>query len=315
MNTKTLLIAIIAGLACTFAVFSALRAGFAAFPLLALSAMPIYIAALGWGTHVGVGASVVAILSAGAFLSPQAAVAIGLSITIPASIIGHQANLAQQNEDGTMEWYPLSKLLFNLAIILAVAITGIGYIAGYTGGQGLPELNRAIDTYMQQYPPPTPLTDAELQAITNSVFRLMPFVASGMWLIVHIVNVQLAAIVCRTSGNMPRPKDDIPASADMPRAGLVVLVASLLAASFLSGGLQLVAIVFAGTFVMAYAMVGLASLHRRARANVPSFILLILSYLLIVLFLLPLYLFAISGVIRSFSKNQNYPPARGPNSS
>ena len=313
MNTKAFGIAIAAGFASVLAVYSAMQAGVAAFPLLVLGALPVYIASLAWGTHAGVTASITAIVLAAGIISPEAAIIVGLALTIPASIIGHQANLAQETENGDMEWYPLSRLLFNLALVLSIAIVAVGYVMDYSSYEKLPELSEGIKEFLAQNPPPTPLTDEELAMVTQSVFQLLPFMFSGIWLIVHIVNLQFAALICRSSGALPRPKDDIPATAGMPRAGLAVLAGSLAATVFLDGSLQSVASVFAGTFMMAFAMVGLAATHLNARKNPASFVFLIITYVIIIFFFAPLFLFAIGGVLRTFSNTRNSPPAGGQN--
>ncbi|MEM9279186.1 MAG: hypothetical protein AAGA76_11485 [Pseudomonadota bacterium] len=315
MNVKTLGIAVAAGIACVLAIYSALHAGAAGFPLLMLGALPVYIVALGWGTHAGVAASVMAILASATLVSPQAAVAIGLSLTIPASIIGHQANLAQETGDGQMEWYPLSQLLFNLALIISIVLVIMGYMMDYNSYSQSPEISNAVKDFLRQNPPPTPLTDEEVAQLTQSVFRLLPFMFSGIWLIVHVMNLQLAALVCRGSGILPRPKDNIPATIDMPKAGLLFLVGSLLAIIVLDGPLQSAAAVFTGVFLMAYALVGLAATHQQARNNPATYIFLILSYIIIVLFFAPLFLFAIGGVLRTFSNSKTSPPSAGQNHS
>ncbi|MGI9352687.1 MAG: hypothetical protein ACR2O3_14070, partial [Rhizobiaceae bacterium] len=258
-------------------------------------------------------ASIAAIVIAAAAISPEAAIIVGLAITIPASIIGHQANLAQETNDGSMEWYPLSRLLFNLALILSIAIVAVGYVMDYSSYAKLPELSEGIKEFLAQNPPPTPLTDEELAMVTESVFRLLPFMFSGIWLIVHIVNLQFAAIICRSSGILPRPKDDIPTTAGMPRIGLAVLAGSLAAVTVLDGSLQSIASVFAGTFLMAFAMVGLAATHNNARRNPASFVFLIITYVIIIFFFAPLFLFAIGGVMRTISNSQNSPPSGGRN--
>ncbi|MEM9330258.1 MAG: hypothetical protein AAGA53_02965 [Pseudomonadota bacterium] len=315
MDVKILGIAGAAGIASVLAVYSALHAGAAGFPLFILGALPIYIAALGWGTHAGVAASIIAIIVAATLISPQAGVAVGLSLTIPASIIGHQANLAQETEDGKMEWYPLSQLLFNLAVVLSIALVALGYVMDYASYSDSPEISATVSEFLRQNPPPTPLSDEEVAQLTQSVFRLLPFMFAGMWLIVHITNLQLAALICRGSGKLPRPKDDIPASANMPNSGLFVLVASMVALLVLDGSLQSAAAVVCGTFLMAYAMVGLAGTHFQARSNPTSFFFLILSYIIIIIFFAPLFLFAIGGVIRGLSKSKNTPPPAGQNHS
>ncbi|MEO0328836.1 MAG: hypothetical protein AAF217_09590 [Pseudomonadota bacterium] len=310
-NVKILMIAALAGLASVIAVYSAIYAGAAASPVLVLSALPIYVAALAWGTQAGVAASIIAILASATLISPQAAIVIGLAITIPASIVGHQANLAQEMEDGQMEWYPLTRLLFNLAIILALALAAVGFFADYQSYTQSPQVVQAIDEYLRQFPPSTPLTDTEVKQLSESVFRIMPFIFAGIWLIIHIVNLQLAAMITRASSLLPRPKDDIISIASLPRIAIGILIVSLLGAMFLGGGLQAIAAVFAGSLLVAFSLVGLAGMHLRARNNPVGFFTLVIIYLLIVLFFIPLYLLAVPGVIRSFNQPSTNPPAAG----
>ena len=260
-------------------------------------------------------ASVSAIVVSAIMISPQAAVVVGLAVTIPASVIGHQANLAQENESGGMEWYPLSQLLFNLTMLVALCLIAVGFFMDYPSYASSPQLTQAVSEYLRTNPPPQPLADEDLQLITKTVFRLLPFTFAGIWLIIHIVNLQVGALICRHSNLLPRPKDDVPATANMPRAGLIVLVISLIGTVLLDGGLHAVAAVFAGCFLMAYSLLGLAGAHLRARSNPANFMFLILSYILILLFFIPLFFFAIGGIARSLSNlNASHPSAGSGNS-
>ena len=311
MDIKGLGIAIAAGIACVLAVYSALHAGAAAVPLLVLAALPIYICALAWGTYPGAIASVTAIVTAAILISPQAAIVIGLGTSIPASLIGHQANLAQENSNGGMEWYPLSRLFLSLTLILSVSILMIGYFMDYPSYETSPELKLAVQEYFRQFPQQTPLTEDQLNQVTGSMFRTLPFIFASLWLIVHVVNLQIAAIICRVSGIMPRPKDDIAGTIRVPKQALVILVVGILGMFLLSGFLQWIAIVVSGTFLTAFALVGLAATHLRARVAPANFVFLVLSYIIIAIFYIPLFLFAIGGIIRSFSNSTAHPPTAG----
>ena len=313
MNAKSLGIAIAAGIACVLAVYSALHAGAAAVPLLVLAALPIYICALAWGTFPGAAASVTAIIAASFLISPQAGIVIGLGTTIPASVAGHQANLAQENSTGGMDWYPLSRLLLNLVLVLTVSILLIGYFMNYQSYETSPEFRLAVQEYFRQFPPQVPLTDEQMSQIARSLFRTLPFMFASLWLIIHVVNLQIAAIVCRASGIMPRPKDDIPGTIYMPKEGLFFLAVGILGMLVFSGMLQWIAIVLAGMFLTAFALVGLASAHFRARGAPINFVFLVLGYILIAIFYLPLFLFAIGGIVRTFSNSTSNPPSAGSN--
>lgn len=109
---------------------------------------------------------------------------------------------------------------------------------------------------------------------------------------------------------MPRPKDDIPASANISRPAILILLISIVCASFASGSLQLIAGVVAGVFLMGFALLGLANLHLRSRNNPAGGILVILAYVVIVLLYLPIYLFAVSGLTRCFNGIPNSTPSK-----
>lgn len=311
MNAKTLAIAIAAGFASAFAVYASIRAGGMAVPLLSIAPLPVYVAALAWGTRAGVGASVAAIVCSALLISPQAAVAIGLTVSIPASIVGHQANLAQENERGGMDWYPLPRLLFNLALSIAGGLILVGFFMDYASYSDTPELAQTVREYLRNNPPPQQLSDEDITLVTQTVFRMLPFMFAGIWLVIHVINLQLGAVICRMSNMLPRPKDDVPATANLPKAAVVILFVSLLGTVLLDGGMHGVAAVIAGTFLMAFSLVGLAGAHLRARNNPASFIFLILGYILILVFFIPIFFFAIGGIARSISNTQ--PPRAGAN--
>lgn len=310
MNTKTFLFAITAGTACTLMTLASSRMGGAGVPLLFAASLPIYIAALSWGTFAGMAASIIAIVVTAVFAEPRIAIMAGLLFTVPASIIGHQANLAQPTGNGSgMAWYPVSGLLFNLTILVAVGTVVSGFIAGYKPDDLLPPMIEFTQEMLRINPPATPLSDPEIVERARLTIAVLPFVFSGMWLAIHCANLQLASLISRAFGNLARPKDDIPQSTGLPKISLVLLLVSLALAMFLGGALQLAATTVAGALIMAFAMVGLAGLHLRARGSAAGLALLVLSYLMILLIYFPLIIFAIVGITRtSQNKSTNIPP-------
>jgi len=77
-------------------------------------------------------------------------------------------------------------------------------------------LNEAMTEALKANPTPQPLTEEETKALTQSVFTILPFFFAGIWLVIHVLNLHLAAMVCRASNMMPRPKDDIALNAGLP---------------------------------------------------------------------------------------------------
>ncbi len=313
MNLKTYLIPAVAGIACVLVIAASQRAGVAGIPLLLLAPLPIYVAALGWGTQGAILACVVASVTAFVAVSPGLAALVAFAFAVPAAFIGHQANLAQQTDDGQIEWFPLSQLLFNLALALSIGIVLVGLVAGYNIETLTPPFTDAFREMFKVNPPPVPLSDEELTQLVQRTLNLMPFIATSVWVIVHVVNLHLSAKICRASGRLPRPKDDIGESAAMPSIGLAIMLAALVGAVMLSGAAQMIAGVFAGAFITAFALVGLASIHVRARNSAAGFVFLMLTYALILFFYFPLFLYAIGGVIRTLNPNTNTPPNAGNN--
>lgn len=310
MNLKTLAIAIVAGLACVLLISAAGTAGTGALFLMLVAPMPIYMAAFGWGTSAAVVASLTAIIGTGIAVSPNSAVVTGLMFSIPASIIGHQANLAQSDDTGKLEWFPLPQLFFNLCFVVAACFAAMLIYFGYddTKAAALPVLSEAIGQITEQNPVFDQFNEEDIANLKVSTFNMMPFWISGLWLIIHCLNITFSAFLCRLSGLMPRPRDDIAAGVRLPVAAIGILFVALLIAFLTAGKLQYYSGAFLGTFLTAFSLVGLAMLHERARSSGAHFFLLMLSYALILFIYLPMFVFAGAGILRTF-KQTNLPPA------
>ena len=313
MDVKRLGIGVLAGLACTLMIAAAGNSGPGGLPLLILAPFPIYAAAFAWGTRTAIVSSLAAILFTGLALSPVAAVVTGLAFTLPASLIGHQANLAQADEHGNMEWYPLSLLFFNLSLLLAGGFAFLFIYNGYDSikQQAMPLVSQAIDEVVRNNELFQTIPAADLDAMKDTTFNWMPFWISGLWLIIHVVNAVLAAFVCRASGMMPRPKDDIAATIYLPIAALGILLISFVITWISDGPAQYYAGPFLGIFLTAFSLVGLAMLHLRARNNPIGFFLLMVSYLLIFFIYIPLFVFSGGGITRTLKQPGNNPPNAG----
>ena len=312
MNPKIIGISIAAGVASTLCVVAAAQAGIAGALLMLIAPLPIYIAALGFGKHAAIGASAAALISTAFGVSPMFAVLVGLLYTVPASFVGHQANLSQQHEDGQLEWYPLPNLLFNLSALIAIGPIIMAFYSGYDPESMAPALKELFLEIMAQNPQAPPINQTDLDALIPSLLKISPFLFGGFWLIIHALNYQLGAAITRSSGYLPRPKDDVAATLSLPKIAVIIALVSVVLAVSTSGIVQFAASAIAGVFNMALAFVGLAAAHERARTNSGQLFLLILSYLIIIIFYFPIVLFAIGGIIRIFSNDpKNSQPPLG----
>lgn len=311
MTPKIIAVSIIAGLAASFCMVAAQSLGVLGALLLLLASMPIYFAAVSYGTHAGIASSIITIVITGSIASPTTAIVAGLIFTIPASIIGHQANLAQPREDGTMEWYPLPKLFFNLCIWLIIGCLAAGFIGGNASDASGGELRMALVEALKQNPQLAQMSAQEVSAFVDYFLKIIPFIFPAMWLVIHIANYHIATSISRSMKLMPRPKDDFSASANLPRMMIAIGVGSLVICVMASGSIQAIASIIAGVSMMALSLVGLAEMRVKARNDTFLFILLILSYIAILLFLFPIFIFAVGGIIKAYNSNQQTTPASG----
>ena len=310
MDFKTLAISVVAGAACVLLI-SAGNSSAGALPLFLLAPMPIYVAAFGWGTNAAIIAAIAAIAGAGIAVTTNSAIVTALVFALPAAIIGYQANLAQENSQGDLEWFPLPRLFFNLSVVVSSGLLCMLVYFGYheTKIAALPILTDVINQVKAQNPVFDQFSEEEFELLKESTFNMMPFWISGIWLIVHAVNISLSAFVCRASGLMPRPKDDIARTIRLPIVAIATLAASIvLSAMSVTGEMQYYAGAYLGVFLTAFSLIGLAMLHERARKSGPHFILLMLSYALILFIYLPMFVFAGAGIVRTFLR-PNSPPA------
>ncbi len=311
MTPKIIGISILAGLISAFCMVSAQSLGLVGAFLILFASLPIYFAAVSFGTHAGVASSIVTIVVTASIASPSTAIVAGLIFTIPASIIGHQSNLAQPLEDGTMEWYPLPKLFFNLCIWLIIGCIAAAYIGGNVSEANGQELRLALTAALKQNPQLGQMSEQELVSFVEYFLKIIPFIFPALWLTIHLANYQIATSISRSANLMPRPKDDISATLNLPKIMIAIGVGSLVISVMAGGTLQAIASVIAGVSIMALALVGLADMRLKAKNNTFLYVMLILSYMAILLFLFPIFIFAAGGIVRVFNNNQHITPEPG----
>lgn len=331
MKPSSLLIAAAAGTASALLFAGVVLQSSSAVSLALAAPIPIYIASLGWGTVAGVLAAIASSLVivalsgswAGAFL-------LMVAMTGPAAFAGHLAGLAQplgdpsdtdrnlaanQNADGPREaspptppkllWYPLDRVLFAIAVMASLACLGLGWYFGYDVEALKPEIVAALSeggTAAQ-------VSQAELDNVAALLLNLVPLVQPAVLTLTLVVGLYLAAWIVRTSGRLPRPKDDLPTAVHLPPVALFVFVTAL-AISFLSGTIALAATVVIGAFGMAFTLVGLARLHVRSRGRSNRGLLLFASYAGIVILSFPILIFTAMGLADTWRRLRTPPPSQ-----
>ncbi len=319
MTPQGLLVGIAAGLASALLFAGLVTQSPMALGLSLAAPIPILIASLGWGSVPGFVAAAASALLIG-FISETPATALVLlaSMAFPAAVVGHLCGLARPREERTgraiapandggqvpLDWYPLERILFAIALLSAAGCVVIGWLVGYDQESMGPLLREALTA------PGGPDIDAtleQLEDIADLIVGIVPFVQPAVFVLNLVATLYLGAVVTRMSGRLQRPRDDVPSQTGLPRAALPIFALSL-AASFLGGPLGLVGAVFAGALGMAFTLVGLAAFHNRSRGRAARGLLLFTVYFAIVVLTFPLFVLLLYGV---FATARSGRPAGG----
>jgi hypothetical protein len=303
MVTTGTSLAAAAAAALLFRVFLASGDNFLLMLLAFFSApLPIMVAALGWGHGAGLGAAATGTLLIALVLDLKAAAVFLGCIGLPAWWLAYLSLLGRPAADGKgLTWYPLSRLLaWIAATVTAVVCAAVLSISTtYAGYQAVVDKTAEIlaPVLIRLTEPSAALDPAAVEALTREFVEAMP-IGSAAWNVLALaIDLWLAATIVRTLKRLPRP---FPVLSDELRlapwiAGLFGIVLTLI---WGEGFLALFAAVAAAALAMAFALVGLACLHRRTRGFDARGPILFGAYALLVLLAGPaLLIFAVVGLV------------------
>ena len=272
--------------------------------------LPIYIAALGWGTVAGIVATVTIVIATTMTSGAAGGLMIAMIIAAPAALAGHQANLAQRLSDDPddLAWYPLSRILFWIAILIAAAVLIFGLMLDFDPNKLGPQLAQQLKAMIPSGGNGPALSQNDLNLIMTQNLKILPFILPSLWIGIHMMNLVLGLRITRAMGVLARPLENIAAELNMPQFALGLMVVTLVGMGVTSAPISYVFAVMSGALVMAFSIVGLANFHQSI-ANWPARTpLLILTYGVIAIVFFPVYLFSIAGVLRAsrIPKKQDY---------
>ncbi len=302
MNPRALLIGLLAGLASALLFAGLVTQASSAVALAFVAPVPILIASLGWGSTAGFVAALSAFGAvAGALGSVYAGLSILLSIGLPSAVLGHVAGLAQPVETPAgwkqpgpaLLWFPLPRILFAATLLAALACLTMGWLIGYDPNELSSVLTQALSAEAGASVPPEQMAE-----FARFIITIIPYAQPAILVLTLVVCLFVSAAIVRASGRLPRPKDDIPANAGLPRLALVAFALAL-ALCFTGGSAALVGAVFVGALGCGFTLVGLAVMHRRSRGRAARGLLLFTAYAAIVLLLIPLLAFLALGLFET----------------
>lgn len=260
MNTaKPILIGIGAGLAAAL-LFLAVASGTPiALPLFLLSPLPIAIAVLGFGTFAGIAAALTGALALLALTELLAATFL-LVVALPVAVAAYLAGLARPAENGTQEWYPLSRVLAWSALLVGAGTAIVSHWAGIDEPR-LQSLARDLFTLL--YPDrgvTDPANAPVIEALVNLMRVLAPTVFSAVALIMLVGNLWIGGKVAAMSQLLARPWTPF-STARLPLSFLGVLFATILLSGLLPESWDFAVIAFIGAQAVAFSLAGLSALH------------------------------------------------------
>jgi hypothetical protein len=249
--------------------------------------LPVLIGALGWNHRSGLVATAAGGLATALAFRPEAGLAFVIGSALPAWWLAYLALLGRPNADGSLEWYPLGRLLLWVAASAAV-ITFVGALAlgSWDYGTYRDSLRNTIEDVIRiqmRVPADTPLPPTfggvPREQFLDALVGAVPFLAATAFALVLALNLWIAAKVVVISQRLPRAWPTIPATR-MPHSALLLLVAAVVV-SFAPGLVGVLALAFAGGLLMAFALQGLALLHHVSRGRPGRTGLLVGAYILL----------------------------------
>jgi hypothetical protein len=266
---QVILIGISAG-AATALLFASVASGSPLSVLLFyLAPLPILLAAMGWSHWAGLIAALFASAGLAAVFSSYFFLAFLIGVGLPAWWLGYLALLARPVEGAPegLEWYPVGHLVVWAAILGAsVVIAGMLHF-----GTDEESFRATLRSFLERMfrggraaTPPVELPKgAESSRLIDFLVVALPPTAAVVTTITNLLNLWLASRVARISGRLRRPPSDL-ATMQFP-AYAPALIAAAVAVSFVPGLIGSCGTVFTASFLMAYAILGLAVMHAITR--------------------------------------------------
>jgi Predicted membrane protein (DUF2232) len=299
---QTLLVAIGAGAAAALLHASIASGAGISLILVQLSPLPILIAAIGWNHLTGLLAALVAATSLGLVFGLQYFVAFLLAVGLPAWWLGYLSLLGRPggaNGSGTMEWYPVGRLVFWAAVISATVVA-----AGMLSlGSDLATFQSELRSNLQRFlalrtkSAPEVFDRPDVKRTLDLVITAVAPAAAIFMTIVNVFNLWLAGRVVSVSGRLRRPWPDLPTMA-LPSFTPGVLAAAI-AGSFLPDLFGMLSGVLAASLFMAYAFIGFAVLHAITRGVGARSAALFVAYLIVFIFVWPILAMSLLGLAES----------------
>ena len=265
---QILLVAVGAGAASALLHASLASGSAIAWILFQLAPLPILIAAVGWSHWTALVAAFLAATALGLGLRAHFFLTYLLAIGLPSWWLGYLSLLARPvntNGSGTVEWYPVGRLVFWAAIVSALIVAVTVLMLGPDVATFQSRVRTTIEAFLKAGTRSTPdvLARPDVRSMIDAMVAAFAAATAVMFTIIYVLNLWLAARIVNVSGRLSRPWPDLPALT-LP-SFTPGLLAAAIAGSFLPDIVGLLSGVLAASLFMAYALMGFAVLHAITR--------------------------------------------------
>jgi hypothetical protein len=236
-----------------------------------LAPLPSYLAGLGWGALSAAIAAVTSAVAASLLLGLRTGIVFFLSQGIPLVVLCHLALLSRPasptapvppGAPAPLEWYPIGRIVA-AATLMAGALAFVSILLLGLDLEGLRAMMRELvdNVVLKQMPGlgGPDIGETEKNALASLLLHVLPAGSAVLWLGGFILNLWLGGSVTLISGRLARPWPDVTLMR-FPR-GFGLGLAAALALTMLPDMPGLLATGFAGAFLFAYLLMGLAIIH------------------------------------------------------
>lgn len=280
-----------AGVVASFLFAAATNLSILSVVLFITAPLPLFAVGLGWGSVAAAVGAVSGGIVIGLLFGPLSGLEFLVNFGAPAVILTRLAWLSRASADaagrnGSVEWYPLGRLVLwaaALSSVLAVVTIlreGPGAEAYFAAMRARLDAQIAAqpelaDTLRQASPD-------QYDALIAFFIRMTPMVMAALWTTILTANVWLGARLLTAMDRSPRTWAPFP-RIEFPRQSAIVLGIALVA-TLLPGTLGVFAESVASALVCAFAILGIAVIHYLSKGFAGRTLVLATTYMALIMF-------------------------------
>lgn len=282
-----------------------------------LAPLPICLAGLGWGWTAAAASALTGTLVVASVLGVATGAIFALAVGVPIAILCYLGLLSrpvatlQNGGTGTLEWYPVGRLVGWAAIMAGVLAGVMVLMLGYDTESYRDSIKNMLEhSALKEFDPDgTLINENTIGGLSSVLARALPAALAIVWQSIALFNLWLAGVIVAASGRPLRPWPRLDAI-ELPNVVFLAFTGSLIA-SFLPGLAGLLATGLAGALLFAYVLQGLAVLHAFSRGMPFRGLLLAAVYLSMLLLGWVAVAMAILGLSEPMLRLRDRAAARG----